>query len=57
MAGGAWVEDDELPPIVGVPDEPLVWVDLQPTRFGVWVTMQRTAGAATAYVWEVFHEV
>ncbi len=57
VSGGAWIEDDELPPIVGVPDELLIWIDLHRTRFGIKVTIEKTGGANQAYVWEVFYEV
>ena len=34
----------------------LIVIDLYPTRFGVRVTIQRTAGGDRAYTWEVFEE-
>lgn len=34
----------------------LIVIDLYPTRFGVQVTIERTAGGDRAYVWSVFEE-
>lgn len=34
----------------------LIIIDLYPTRFGVRVTIQRTAGADHPYTWEIFEE-
>ena len=54
--GGAWVEDDgEV--YVGVPIHNLISILLKPTRFGVRVTVEKTAGTNRAYDWEVFYEV
>lgn len=36
---------------------PLVNVELEPNRFGLAVTLERTAGGAQAYPWCVFFEV
>ncbi len=56
VAGGAWVRDDNEP-IVGVPVNLLLSVLLKPTRFGVRVTVEKTAGTNRAYNWQVFYEV
>ncbi len=32
-------------------------IDLDPNRFGVAVTMERTGGVARAYRWQVFYEI
>jgi len=54
--GGAWVRDDN-DTIAGVPANLLIWVALKPTRFGIRVTIEKTAGTNRAYRWEVFYEV
>ena len=56
VAGGGWVRDDNES-VVGVPVNLLLSVLLKPTRFGVRVTVEKTAGTNRAYVWEVFYEV
>lgn len=35
----------------------LLSIDLDPNRFGVSVTIEKTAGANRAYPWEVFYEM
>ena len=55
VSGGGWVRDD-IATYVGVPADLLKWVELHPTRFGVRVTIEKTAGTNRAYVWEVFYE-
>ena len=54
--GGAWVRDDN-DTFVGVPVNLLLHVQLKPTRYGVRVTIEKTAGTNRAYVWEVFYKV
>jgi len=39
----------------GVQDPPLINVELEPNRFGVEVTMERTAGGAKDYDWEALY--
>lgn len=34
----------------------LIIIDLHPNRFGIWVTLEQTAGAAQDYPWEIFVE-
>jgi len=41
----------------GVPANPLINIDLQPNRFGVKVTIEKTAGANRDYDWEAFYEI
>ena len=54
--GGPWVIDDRET-IVGVPVNAGIAIDLKPTRYGVRVTIEKTAGTNRAYDWEVFYEV
>ena len=54
--GGPWVIDDRET-IVGVPVSAGIAVDLKPTRYGVRVTIEKTAGTNRDYDWEVFYEV
>jgi hypothetical protein len=51
--GGAFVKKDEVT-FIGVQDPELINVDLEPNRFGIRVTIERTAGGAIDYPWEVF---
>ena len=34
----------------------LIVIDLNPNRFGIWVTLEQTDGVAQPYIWEVFTE-
>ncbi len=52
--GGDWIRQDMVP-IVGVQADPDIFVELVPNRFGVWVTMERTAGGAFDYDWEALY--
>lgn len=56
--GGAYVEKDRRL-FEGVLEEgyKLINVELEPVRHGIKVTMQRLAGAALTYPFEVFYEV
>ncbi len=36
---------------------PILTIDLDPNRYGVRVTIEKTAGANRAYPWEVFYEI
>ena len=54
--GGVWVGEDTLT-VEGLPDEGFLNVPLTPTRWGVRVTIERTAGTSRAYPWEVFYEM
>lgn len=42
---------------VGVIDPPMLVIDLDPNRWGVAVTIERTAGVARAYPWDVHYEI
>lgn len=53
--GGLILKDEET--FTGVQDPALINVELEPNRFGVQVTIQRTAGDDKDYDWEVFYEV
>jgi hypothetical protein len=52
--GGAFVKKDEVT-LVGVQDPELKNIELEPNRFGVEVTIQRTAGGDRDYPWAVFY--
>ncbi len=54
-AGGGWLQDDEVE-YVGIPTVPLINVELLPTRFGIRVTLEKTAGTNRDYLWEAFYE-
>ena len=41
----------------GVPANPLISIDLDPNRFGIKITIEKTAGANRAYDWEAFYEI
>lgn len=51
---GALIKKDEVT-FAGEQDPPLINVELEPNRYGIWVTIQRTAGAAWVYDWAVFY--
>jgi len=52
--GGALLLNDELT-YVGIQDPVLINIDLKPNRYGLRVSIQRTAGGAFAYPWEVLY--
>lgn len=54
--GGGFIEADEVP-FAGVQDPLLILVHLDPTRFGVQVTIEKTAGADRDYRWEVVYDI
>lgn len=54
-AGGTLRLKDEIV-FSGVQSLPIKNIELEPNRFGVQVTMQRTAGGQANYDWEVFYE-
>ena len=56
LLGGGLVLQDTLP-FAGVVSPEKVTIDLDPNRFGISVTMQRTAGNIKTYDWEAFYEV
>ena len=55
-AGGALVQRDILS-LAGALDSDSVDIDLPPSRFGIQITAQLTAGTNYALTWEVFYEV
>lgn len=55
-AGGDLILKDEVT-FAGLISPELINVELEPNRFGIQVTMQRTAGVDIAYDWEVLYRV
>lgn len=55
-AVGGFIENDEVL-FAGVQDPLLRNIRLDPTRFGVQVTIAKTAGADRAYRWEVVYDI
>ena len=55
--GGAGLLLEATTTHAGAIDPPVITVDLDPNRYGVKVTIEKTAGANRAYVWEVFYEI
>ena len=53
--GGAWLQDDAVT-YIGVPTVALINIELLPTRFGIRVTLEKTAGTNRDYLWEAFYE-
>jgi len=53
--GGAFILESSTP-FAGVPEQLLNTFDLDPNRYGVKVTIQKTEGTNRAYDWEVFYE-
>ena len=53
---GPWVVDDRET-IAGVPVNAGLSIQLKDNRYGVWVTIEKTAGTNRAYDWTVFYEV
>ncbi len=53
--GGAWVQADTNTH-AGVIASPCIVVNLEPTEFGVRVTLERTAGVARDYPWWAAYE-
>ena len=57
VAGSALILQDTVT-YAGVVSPELINIDLEPNRYGVWVSIQNTAvGVHRAYDWEVFYEV
>ena len=54
-SGGALILEDERT-FAGVQDPLLKPVALEPNRFGIRVSMERTAGVAKAYDWTIFYK-
>ena len=53
---GPWVVDDRET-IVGVPVNAGISVELKDNRYGVRITIEKSAGTNRAYDWTVFYEV
>ncbi len=54
--GGVWALQDEAE-YSGVMAPVLINIDLEPTRWGIQITIERTAGTARAYPWEASFEI
>lgn len=54
VLGGALVLKDRVT-YAGAQDPPLINVELEPNRFGIRVSIERTAGGAIAYPWAAFY--
>lgn len=39
-----------------VPDSPVKDIEMEPNRFGVWITLRQTAGTNRVYPWEWMYE-
>jgi len=52
--GGGLIKKEEVT-FTGVQSEPLKNVELEPNRYGIQVTLQRTAGAQRLHDWCVFY--
>lgn len=55
--GGVWTMYDDTPPYIGIPDPRAVLINLGPNRYGIYLSIERTAGAARAYPWAAFYEI
>lgn len=55
-SGGDWIKIDESLPITDLPDPAGIDIELKPNRYGIKVTMEKTAGTNRAYDWEVFYK-
>ena len=54
--GGAYIQQDEAT-YIGVIDPLLLNITLEPNRYGVKVTIEKTAGTNRAYPWEAMYAV
>jgi len=54
IPGGALIEQDEVT-FAAAQDPDLKNIDLEPNRYGISVTIEKTAGTNRAYPWEVFY--
>ena len=55
--GGAGLGLEDTLTFAGAIDPPRITIDLDPNRYGVAVTIEKTGGANRAYPWEVFYEI
>jgi len=53
--GGAYIKEDSET-FIGVQDPALINIELEPNRFGIKVTIERSAGAAKVYDWEAHYK-
>jgi len=54
-AGGVHIEQSTTT-FAGLVSPELINIDLEPNRYGIKVTIQKTVGTNRAYDWEVFYE-
>ena len=54
--GAALIKQDEVE-FAAARDPDLINTTLEPNRYGIQVTIEKTAGTNRAYPWEVFYEV
>ena len=55
IAGGEWVMFDESEEFEGVQDPLGKTITMLPNRFGIKVTMKKTAGTNRAYIWGAYY--
>jgi len=53
-SGGDYILLDEEE-FIGAQDPDLIMIELEPNRFGIKVTIEKTAGTNRAYDWEVHY--
>jgi hypothetical protein len=56
VSAGGYILQDSVSWTLSVPLEPLVNIGLEPNRWGIKVTIQKTAGTNRAYPWEALYE-
>jgi hypothetical protein len=57
-SGGNLITDNDSPAdYAGVVAKPLVYIPLKPNRFGISITIQKTAGANQSYDWEIIYSI
>jgi len=57
VAGAAAPILQDSQTFTGVVSPELINIDLEPNRFGVWVTIEKTAGTNRDYKWEAFYSI
>jgi len=55
--GGAGLILEDTLSFAGVIDPPMITIDLDPNRYGVAVTIEKTGGTNRAYPWDVHYEI
>ncbi len=53
---GGYIQQDPVT-YLGVVDPELINIDLEPNRYGIKITIEKTAGTNRDYDWEAFYEV